>query len=301
MNEKIYKLFPEFSNKAELTNEADANGNTFTNANDLLKTVSDKFVSKCEKITAPINDLIVDVSTDTTSPKGNPVASVEVVEGASSATIDGHTFSGGTLQSKFVNVQLHKIATSAKVYDTDIIGGNGLETKLHAMMASVAEGVMTLFQTEADKLQSADVTAISADTVANLSGDMDNRVADKLILSPAQYAKLIARKQFDIEPSVEGALGWNQIARTTMYTGNDGYALAKGAIVGAGGYVDIESKYIGEYAKNVAIRHLGSVCGSIPCYAMFTFDQDTMSIKTVVFAWAGFAVADAELGKKIKL
>lgn len=189
-------LFPSINNKIEdLSNENTLETDT------LWAKMSDKFADKCRKILAPLGGVVMDVQTDLqlTNPDALPVVGVEVVNSMGNALVDTDTWDGTNVNSSVVNVQLHRISCPFSLTAYDLQHGERVESKITAAAETVAKGVVAQFAAAIADIDAEHITEFSPAAAAEMSGIFDTET-NALLLSPAQYSKIVATSTLSLNP-----------------------------------------------------------------------------------------------------
>lgn len=189
-------LFPSINNKIEdLSNENTLETDT------LWAKMSDKFADKCRKILAPLGGVVMDVQTDLqlTNPDALPVVGVEVVNSMGNALVDTDTWDGTNVNSSVVNVQLHRISCPFSLTAYDLQHGERVESKITAAAETVAKGVVAQFAAAIADIDAERITEFSPAAAAEMSGIFDTET-NALLLSPAQYSKIVATSTLSLNP-----------------------------------------------------------------------------------------------------
>lgn len=292
---RVGALFPGLKNEAmDAQNVADANGNTLGGGGDnLWKTVSAKSAESVRKILAPVQGLIMDVSDGLSCPNPNatPTVQVEVIKSMGEALVNPTDFEVSAIEADYVDVKTALIARPFKLSVYDIMHGERIEGKLKAAMEAVAQGVVGRLNAAiaAKNIEATELTGMSPETAAELSGAFDTKKTHALTLTPAQYAKLIPTTTLALNPEVEGTFGIGHIySSAVMPSGVDAYAITEDAIAGAVTTAEIVE---GVATPGVDVQFLGYV-GGIPMVLRTQWDFN-QTLKCSVECLAGFVVTDA--------
>lgn len=290
-NNKLNTLFPGMTN-------ADT-GNT-TATGELWKGVSEKYADGVKKIIAPVKDCILDVQTDLQVRNADacPVVQVEVIESMGDAMIDGQNWDTTNIKNKYVDVKLHRVSRPFKLTAYDIMKGERIESKVKAAMEAVAQGVCGLmFSAIAASSPDSHLDSPSQfgpEKAVEIQAQTPNG-ADRLILNPVAYSKLVPTNGLGLDPSVSGVYGYEHIykcdasllGKSSTDTGEHfAVALENGSIAGAVATPEILLTNNGQGAQ-----FLGEV-GGVPMILISSFDYDTQTVKCSVETLAGFAVTD---------
>lgn len=189
-------LFPSINNKIE-----DLSNDNTLETDTLWAKMSDKFADKCRKILAPLGGVVMDVQTDLqlTNPDALPVVGVEVVNSMGNALVDTDTWDGTNVNSSVVNVQLHRISCPFSLTAYDLQHGERVESKITAAAETVAKGVVAQFAAAIADIDAENITEFSPAAAAEMSGIFDTET-NALLLSPAQYSKIVATSTLSLNP-----------------------------------------------------------------------------------------------------
>lgn len=287
---KMKALFPQMTNDNAL---GSASG-------ELWKGVSEKYADGVKKIIAPVKDCIMDVQTDlqVRNPDACPVVQVEVIESMGEAMIDGTNWNKSDIKNKYVDVKLHRVSRPFKLTAYDIMKGERIESKVKSAMEAVAQGVCGLmFAAIASSGPSSNLESPSQfgpEAAVRFQAQTPNG-ADRLIVNPVAYSKLVPTNGLGLDPSVSGVYGYEHIYKcdaslltTASPDTGEHFAVAfeNGSIAGAVATPEILLTNNGQGAQ-----FLGEIAG-IPMILISSFDYDTQTVKCSVETLAGFAVTD---------
>lgn len=276
-------LFPSINNKIEdLSNENTLETDT------LWAKMSDKFADKCRKILAPLGGVVMDVQTDLqlTNPDALPVVGVEVVNSMGNALVDTNTWDGTNVNSSVVNVQLHRISCPFSLTAYDLQHGERVESKITAAAETVAKGVVAQFAAAIADIDAENITEFSPAAAAEMSGIFDTET-NALLLSPAQYSKIVATSTLSLNPEAEGVYGIHRIYKSTG-TG-DIVALTSDAVAGAIATPQVLMNHAG---SGMEVRAIGSIAGfPLVLKAQYTWNE---TLKCSVECMAGFTLANSD-------
>lgn len=290
LQNRIDTLFPGLNNKAEITNE-----NTVA-ADNLWKTVSDKYVDKVRKILAPIDGLTLDVYPDLAvrNPQASPTVQVEVIDSMGDAIENNADWDKSDIQNHYVDVKLDRISRPFYLTSYDLMHGERIESKVGAAMEVVAQGIVKKFFTAATTGAAKEtLTGFDPETAASLSAAFgDKRETAALILEPAAYSKLVPTNGLSLNPEVEGTYGIGRIHKSLIdVEGVNAIALAKDAVVGAMGTQENVLSQPGQI-----VQSLGTVAG-IPMVLIGHWSYDKQAMKMSVETFAGFTQTSADFVK----
>lgn len=288
---KMATLFPNLTN-------ANSEGNTFGTTGELWKGVADKSTDTIASILAPIKNFILDVQPDlqVRNPEACPVVQVEVISTMGGALVDNQAWDKSAIENKYVDVKLHRISRPFMLTGYDLMRGERVETKVAAAMKEVAQGVvsqfmLTLCRPDGDHTT---LTSFSPEVAATISGAFgDKGEVDTLLLSPANYAKIVPTNALALNPNAEGTYGIGHIYKSSQMgaTLADIYALTKDAVAGAVATPEIVFSHQGQ-----GMQYLGEVAG-IPMVLISTWDYDKQAVKCSVETMAGFTLTDDSKAK----
>lgn len=290
LQNRIDTLFPGLNNKAEITNE-----NTVA-ADNLWKTVSDKYVDKVRKILAPIDGLTLDVYPDLAvrNPQASPTVQVEVIDSMGDAIENNADWDKSDIQNHYVDVKLDRISRPFYLTSYDLMHGERIESKVGAAMETVAQAVVKKFFTAATAGAAKETIAtFGPEAAATLSAAFgDKRETEALILEPAAYSKLVPTNGLSLNPEVEGTYGIGRIHKSLIgVEGVNAIALAKDAVVGAMGTQENVLSQPGQI-----VQSLGTVAG-IPMVLIGHWSYDKQAMKMSVETFAGFTQTSADFVK----
>lgn len=284
---RVGQLFPSLANKA-----MDAeNSNTLDSSDNLWKGVSEKSADTVKKILAPVEGLIMDISDGLSCPNPNatPTVQVEVITSMGDALVDPTDFEQTAVNNKYVDVKTKLIARPFTLSVYDIMHGERIENKLRAAMESVAQGVVKQLNDAiaAESIEATELTGMSPEIAAEISGAFDTDETHALTLKPSQYAKLITTSAIGLNPEIEGTYGIGHIYKSALMPASvDAYAITRDAIAGALTTYEVANVP----TAGVDVQFLGYV-GGIPMVlrSQWSFNQ---TLKCSVETLCGFAVTD---------
>ena len=284
---KMETLFPNLTN-------ANSEGNTFAKSGELWKGVADKSTDTISGILAPIKNFILDVQPDlqVRNPEACPVVQVEVISTMGGALVDNEAWDKSAITNKYVDVKLHRISRPFMLTGYDLMRGERVESKVAAAMKEVAQGVVNQFMgaISAPDGDREVLTTFSPEVAATISGAFgDMGEVDTLLLSPANYAKIVPTNALALNPEAEGSYGIGHIYKSSqMARANaDAVALTKDGVAGAVATPEIVFSHQGQ-----GMQYLGEVAG-IPMVLISTWDYDKQAVKCSVETMAGFTKTDA--------
>lgn len=281
-------MFPQIHNKiTDITNE-----NTVA-TEELWTGLSDKFGDKVKKILAPLDGIVMDVKTDiqVTNPDACPVVQVEVIDSMGSALVDTADWDSTNVQTHYEDVKLHRISRPFYLTAYDLQRGERVETKITAAAEVVAQGVIAQFNSALSSVQATTLSEFGPEQAAEISGAFENDETNALILSPAQYAKLVPTSSLGLNPAVDGTYGINKILKGTGV--GDAVALTKDAVAGA---IATPAVLVNHGGNGMDIRVIGSIAG-FPLVLKTQYDWNE-TLKCSVECMAGFTIANANGVKK---
>ena len=290
LQNRIDTLFPGLNNKAEITNE-----NTVA-ADNLWKTVSDKYVDKVRKILAPISELTLDVYPDLTvrNAKASATVQVEVIDSMGEAIENNTDWNKSDIQNHYVDVKLDRISRPFYLTSYDLMHGERIESKVGAAMETVAQAIVKKFFTAATTGATKEtLTGFDPETAASLSAAFGAaRETETLILDPANYAKIVPTNGLSLDPKAEGTYGIGRIHKSLIgVEGVNAIALAKDAVVGAMGTQETLLTQPGQI-----VQSLGTVAG-VPMVLIGHWSYDEQAMKMSVETFAGFTQTSADFVK----
>lgn len=286
--ERINALFPQIFNKVEdISNE----NQVATEA--LWAGLSDKFVLKMKKILAPLEGVVMDITDElqVKNPDALPVVSVEVVESVGSAIVDATDWNQTEIKNKYVPVQLHRISRPFSLTSYDLQRGERVESKIAAAAEVVAQGVVAQLAAALADIDEEELSDFGPEAAAKLSGIFDDEETNSLILSPAQYAKIVPTSALSLSPETTGVYGINHILKGVGL--GDAIALTKTAVAGAIATPAVLANHGG---TGMDVRVIGSVAG-FPLLLKTKYDWNE-TLKCSVETMAGFAVCNEDGIKK---
>lgn len=281
-------MFPQIHNKiTDITNE-----NTVA-TEELWTGLSDKFGDKVKKILAPLDGIVMDVKTDiqVTNPDACPVVQVEVIDSMGSALVDTADWDSTNVQTHYEDVKLHRISRPFYLTAYDLQRGERVESKITAAAEVVAQGVIAQFNSALSSVQATTLSEFGPEQAAEISGAFENDETNALILSPAQYAKLVPTSSLGLNPAVDGTYGINKILKGTGV--GDAVALTKDAVAGA---IATPAVLVNHGGNGMDIRVIGSIAG-FPLVLKTQYDWNE-TLKCSVECMAGFTIANANGVKK---
>ena len=233
----------------------------------------------------------------TNNPSVRPVVHVEVVKGAGEVMKDATDWEQTALDNSYVPVTLHRYSRSFCLYNSDIMKGERIATKLAAAVEVVVKGVVSDFVSLVSNVTSPNtpeltlsLSTFGPEYVAhNISGVFGGagRV-DDLILPPDYFAKLVPVNALSLG-TAPGTYGIGEIhCSAGMETGGldfVGFALRKSGVAVGFGLPDLSNM------PGIAVRSLGTVAG-IPLIVKSWVDAKTEAIWNSVETMAGFAKGD---------
>lgn len=227
------------------------------------------------------------------NPHVRPVVHVEVVKGAGEVMKDATDWEQTALSSAYAPVTLHRYSRSFCLYNSDIMRGERIATKLAAAVETVVSGVVKDFFTVLNAT-SANYGSLTVDpanfgpevVARELSGKFgDAGRVDDLILTPEYFAKLVPVNALSLG-TAPGSYGIGEIHCSAGITTYAGFALRKSCMAVGFGLPDLSNM------PGLAVRSLGTVAG-IPLIVKSWVDAKTEGIWNSVEVMAGFSVADA--------
>ena len=207
------------------------------------------------------------------------------------ALVDNADWDKSAINNKYVDVKLHRISRPFILTSYDLMRGERVESKVSAAMKEVAQGVVSQFM-NAIKKSGAELMPLSKfdpETCATLSGAFgEDSETDTLLLSPANYAKIVPTNSLALNPEVTGTYGINHIYKSSNMTtaGCEIIALTADAVAGAVATPEIVTAY-----GSQGMQYLGEVAG-IPMVLISTWDYAKQAVKCSVETMAGFAKTD---------
>lgn len=280
---RIDVLFPQINNRVE-----DISNDNTLESNTLWAKMSEKFADKCKKILAPLGGVVMDVQTDlqVVNADALPVVGVEVVNSMGNALVDTNTWDSTAVNSSVVNVQLHRISCPFTLTAYDLQHGERVESKITAAAETVAKGVVAQFATAIAGVDAETISEFSPAAAAEMSGVFDVET-NALLLSPAQYSKIVATSTHSLDPAAQGAYGINHIFKSTG-TG-DIVALTSDAVAGA---ICTPQVLLNHAGSGIEVRQIGSIAG-FPMLLKAQYDWNE-KLKCSVEVMAGFTVANSD-------
>lgn len=231
------------------------------------------------------------------NPHVRPVVHVEVVKGAGEVMKDATDWEQTALSTAYADVQLHRYSRSFCLYNSDIMRGERIATKLAAAVEVVVSGVVRDFFTAIDDnfdgstapLEVNDSTFGPEFVARNISCAFGEKGrVDDLILAPDYFAKLVPVNALSLG-TAPGAYNIGEIHCSANVNSNTegarGYALRKSGMAVGFGLPDLSN------LPGIAVRSLGAVAG-IPLIVKSWVDAKTEGIWNSVETMAGFVVAD---------
>ena len=228
------------------------------------------------------------------NPHVRPVVHVEVVKGAGEVMKDATDWEQTALSTTYADVQLHRYSRSFCLYNSDIMRGERIATKLSAAVETVVSGVVKDFYAVIEDsfdgspaaLELNDSTFGPEFVAHNISGIFGEKGrVDDLILAPDYFAKLVPVNALSLG-TAPGSYGIGEIhCSAGMVPNIKGYALRKSGMAVGFGLPDLSN------LPGIAVRSLGTVAG-IPLIVKSWVDTKTEGIWNSVETMAGFAVAD---------
>ena len=284
---KMNTLFPQMTN-------ANAEGNTFGTTTELWKGVADKTADSISSILAPVKNFILDVQPDlqVRNPNACPVVQVEVISSMGGALVDNTDWDKSAINNKYVDVKLHRISRPFILTSYDLMRGERVESKVAAAMKEVAQCVVGQFMNAVSVMDSpSTLSKFDPETCATISGCFgDKSEVDTLLLSPANYAKIVPTSALALNPEVTGTYGINHIYKSSnMPCGV--IALTNDAVAGAVATPEIVTAY-----GNQGMQYLGEVAG-IPMVLISTWDYAKQAVKCSVETMAGFTLTTKDKAK----
>lgn len=278
---RIDVLFPSIYNKVEEI----SNDNTLE-TNTLWAKMSDKVADKCKKILAPLGSVVLDVQTDlqVVNADACPVVGVEVINSVGDALVDTNTWDSTAVNSSVVNVQMHRISRPFKLTAYDLQHGERVEGKITAAAETVAQGVVAQFAAAIEDIDAETISEFSPAAAAEMSGIFDTET-NALLLSPAQYSKIVPTNSLALDPAAQGAYGINKIFKS-VGTG-DIVAMTADAVAGA----IATPAVLMNHGTGLDVRVIGSIAG-FPLVLKSKFDWDE-TLHCSVEVMAGFTVANS--------
>lgn len=287
VKERVDALFPSIYNKIEDV----SNDNTLASDN-LWKTVGDKVAVRCSKILAPLDGIIMDIQPDliVSNPDATPTVQVEVINSVGDALVDTTSWDGTAVNTKYVDVKLHRISRPFSLSYVDLMHGERVEGKVLAAAEVVAQGVVAQLAAAIADIDAETISDFGPEAAAKMSGEFEHAPAHALIASPAQYAKLIPTSTLGLNPDVEGVYGYDVIRKGTGL--GDVLSLTKGAVAGA----ICTPAVLRNHGQGLDVRVIGSVAG-FPLVLKSKYDWNE-TLKCSVECMAGFAVVNEDGIKK---
>lgn len=215
---------------------------------------------------------------------------MEVVNSVGDALIDTNTWDGTALNSTYVDVKLHRVSRPFSLTAYDLQRGERVESKVRAAAEKVAQGVIGLLASAMEDVDPEYISDFGVEAAAAMSGVFDSDETNALILSPANYAKIVPTNAIGLNPAVEGSFGINHIYKSTLL--GDVLALTKDAIAGAICTPAVLENHGGMGMDIRAIEVAG-----IPMVVKAQYDFNE-TLKCSVETMAGFAVANSNGVKK---
>lgn len=226
------------------------------------------------------------------NPNVRPVVHVEVVKGAGEVLKNATDWEQTALVNVYAPVTLNRYSRPFCLYNSDIMKGERIATKLAAAVEAVVAGVVKDFFTVLNGTSAnyvdmtVDPATFGPEVVArDISGKFgDIGRVDDLILTPDYFAKLVPVNALSLG-TAPGTYGIGEIHCSAGITTHAGYALRKGCMAVGFGLPDLSNM------PGLAVRSLGTVAG-IPLIVKSWVDTKTEGIWNSVEAMAGFSVAD---------
>lgn len=221
-----------------------------------------------------------------TNPDALPTVGVEVVNSMGNALVDTATWDGTNVNSSVVNVQLHRISVPFSLSAYDLQHGERVETKITAAAETCARGVVAQFAAAIADVETETMTEFSPAAAAELSGVFDVET-NALLLSPAQYSKIVPTSTLGLNPDADGAYGINHIYKS-VGTG-DVVALTSDAVAGA---ICTPQVLLNHAGSGIEVRQLGTIAG-FPMILKAQYDWNE-KLKCSIEVMAGFTLANSD-------
>lgn len=226
------------------------------------------------------------------NPNVRPVVHVEVVKGAGEVLKNATDWEQTALVNAYAPVTLNRYSRPFCLYNSDIMKGERIATKLAAAVEAVVAGVVKDFFDEIKASYDPDMqekelslSTFGPEYVAhNISGIFgEGGRVDDLILSPDFFAKLVPVNALSLG-TTPGTYGIGEIHCSAGLGMNAGFALRKSGVAVGFGLPDLSN------LPGIAVRSLGTVAG-IPLIVKSWVDSKTEGIWNSVETMAGFSVA----------
>lgn len=155
-----------------------------------------------------------------------------------------------------------------------------------AAAGAVANAVVAEFADALEDIEGEYISDFGPEAAAAISGVFEHAETNALVLSPAQYAKIVPTNALGLDPQSEGAFGIGHIYKSSE-TG-DIVALTRDAIAGAICTPAILENHPGD----CDIRLIGEV-GKFPMILKTKWDGWNECVKCSVECLAGFAIVNS--------
>lgn len=155
-----------------------------------------------------------------------------------------------------------------------------------AAAAAVANAVVGELATTLASIDGEYISDFGPEAAAAMSGLFEHAETNALVLSPAQYAKIVPTNALGLDPQNEGAFGVNHIYKSTGL--GDILALTRDAVAGA----ICTPAILSEHPGDCDIRVIGDL-GKFPLILKTKWDGWNECVKCSVECLAGFAVVNS--------